>query len=135
MEKTILVVDDDPDILQLTRLTLQRAGFTVSAASGGLQALERLKVETPDLVVLDVMMPQISGWEVLDFLKNNEATTNIPVILMTARDQPEDINVGYEYGARFYLTKPWTKRELLHGIGVALNLPELMDEEVGSRSR
>ena len=133
MSIKILVVDDDPDILQLTRLTLERAGFTVRAAAGGLDAIERLKSETPDLVILDVMMPQISGWEVLDFLKNNEATAAVPVLLMTARDRPDEVEVGYEYGARYYLAKPWTRRQLLHGIGVALGRPDLM--EAGSADR
>jgi DNA-binding response OmpR family regulator len=126
MSARILVVDDDPDVLALTRMTLERAGFAVAVASGGLQAIEWLGSETPDLVVLDVMMPQISGWEVLDFLKNNEATAAVPVLMMTARDKPDDVKVGYDYGARYYLTKPWRKEELLHGISVALGRPDLM---------
>jgi len=134
MGVNILVVDDDPDILQLTRMTLERAGFTVNIAAGGLQALEYLRSEKPDLVILDVMMPEISGWEVLDFLKNNEATSTVPVLLMTARDLPDDIKVGYEYGARYYLTKPWTKKQLMKGIAVALNRPDLIPvEKAGER--
>jgi DNA-binding response OmpR family regulator len=123
MRARILVVDDDPDILALTRMTLERAGFDVAVASGGLRAIEWLGVETPDLVVLDVMMPQISGWEVLDFLKNNEATATVPVLMMTARDKPDDVKIGYDYGATYYLTKPWRKEDLLRGVDVALGKP------------
>jgi DNA-binding response OmpR family regulator len=133
MSTRILVVDDDADILALTRMTLERAGFNVAVASGGLHAIEWLGIETPDLVVLDVMMPQISGWEVLDFLKNNEATATVPVLMMTARDKPDDVKVGYDYGATYYLTKPWRKEDLLRGVDVALGKLDAM--RGGSRER
>lgn len=129
MSGRILVVDDDADIRDLTRLTLASVGFSVQVAAGGLEAIELLRSELPDLVILDIMMPHISGWEVLDFLKNNDETAGIPVMLMTARDQPDDIKAGYDYGATYYLTKPWSTAELLYAVGVALGRPDLITGE------
>jgi DNA-binding response OmpR family regulator len=126
MSAKILVVDDDPDLLQILRRTLEKTGFDVAIAIDGFHAIEYLKRETPDLAILDVMMPEISGWEVLDFIRNNEATTNVPVLMLTARDQANDVRAGYEYGVKYYLTKPCSTKDLLHGVGVALNRLDLM---------
>ena len=136
MNTKILVVDDDPDLLTIVRRTLERRGFDVAVAIDGFQAIEYLKRDTPDLAILDIMMPEISGWEVLDFIKNSDAMTNVPVLMLTARDQADDVRAGYEYGAKYYLTKPCTPKELLHGVGVALNRLDLMvDPEASRRHR
>jgi DNA-binding response OmpR family regulator len=120
MKRTVLIVDDNVDSLLILRTILEARGFTVLIAERGADALAQLEVATPDVILLDVMMPQMSGLEVLQRIKASQATSHIPVIMVTAKMQDEDVLIGYQYGADYYITKPCTAKQLLYGIGLVL---------------
>ena len=120
MSTLILVVDDNQDNVNIAREILLSRGFEVRVAYNGPSALASVEQQRPDLVLLDVMMPQMSGMEVLDRLRANPATAGVPVILVTAKDQDEDLLAGYKYGADYYITKPFSAKQLLYGIGLVL---------------
>ena len=105
--ETILVVDDDTDILALLEMSLASDGFKVITASNGENGLQKAKVEQPDLILLDVMMPQMDGLEVIKRLKDNTETSAIPVLWLTAKTQTEDKLRGLEIGGDDYITKPF----------------------------
>jgi two-component system phosphate regulon response regulator PhoB len=112
MSHRILVVDDEPDITALVAYHLAKAGYRVSTASGGREALRAAREERPDLVVLDLMLPEMSGYDVLAELRRLEETRDVGVILLTARrDEPDRIR-GLSLGADDYLTKPFSPAEL-----------------------
>lgn len=113
MAKKILVVDDEKHIVRLVEVNLQRAGYDVVTAYDGVQALEMVKQERPDMLVLDVMMPRMNGFEVLKQLKANPETQEIPVIMLTAKAQDADVFKGWQSGVDSYLTKPFNPMELL----------------------
>jgi two-component system, OmpR family, alkaline phosphatase synthesis response regulator PhoP len=113
MPKKILAVDDERHIVRLVEVNLQRAGYEVVTAYDGREALEKVKAENPDLVVLDVMMPYMDGFEVLKNLKADPATAEIPVIMLTAKAQDADVFRGWQSGVDCYLTKPFNPMELL----------------------
>ncbi len=110
MSKTILVVDDEERLTSLLQAYLQQEGYRVVTAANGRQALDAVRREPPDLIVLDVMMPEMDGIEFLRVLRTQHST---PVVLLTARVGDEDKIVGLELGADDYLTKPFRPRELL----------------------
>ena len=120
MSALILVVDDNADNVNIAREILLSRGFEVRVAYNGQSALASIEQQCPDLVLLDIMMPQMSGMEVLDRLRANPATAGVPVILVTAKDQDEDLLAGYKYGADYYITKPFSAKQLLYGIGLVL---------------
>jgi DNA-binding response OmpR family regulator len=120
MKRTVLIVDDNVDSLMILRTILEAQAFTVLIAESGADALAQLAIATPDVILLDVMMPQISGLEVLQRVKASPATAHIPVIMVTAKMQDEDVLIGYQYGADYYITKPCTAKQLLYGIGLVL---------------
>ena len=122
MGARILVVDDDQDTLKLVELTLKTAGHHVELASGGDEGYDLIRQGPFDLVLLDVMMPDISGFDVLERL-NKEAHPYPPVIIFTARNRPEDQETGFRLGARNYIVKPITRGQLLDIIQ-DLNKPE-----------
>jgi two-component system alkaline phosphatase synthesis response regulator PhoP/two-component system response regulator VicR len=113
MARKILVVDDERHIVRLVEINLQRAGYDVVTAYDGVEALEKVKSEKPDMLVLDVMMPRMDGFEVLGKLQSDAATSSIPVIMLTAKAQDADIFRGWQSGVSSYLTKPFNPRELL----------------------
>src|SRR5206468_9982391 len=113
MAKKILAVDDERHIVRLVEVNLQRAGYEVVTAYDGREALEKVKSEKPDLVVLDVMMPYMDGFEVLKHLKADPSTAEIPVIMLTAKAQDADVFRGWQSGVDCYLTKPFNPMELL----------------------
>jgi DNA-binding response OmpR family regulator len=110
--RTVLVADDDEDILELVAFRLERAGYEVITAGDGRQALAAIQEHLPDLAVLDVMMPGLSGYEVTQRMRGDDATRDIPVILLTARVQEADVARGFEAGADDYMRKPFSPREL-----------------------
>ncbi len=112
MAEKILIVDDDRDTLRLVGLLLQRKGYEIIAAERGSQGLEKAFQETPDLILLDVMMPDMDGFEVLRQVRGNPSTSGIPVIMFTAKTQVDDKVAGFEAGADDYLTKPTHPSEL-----------------------
>ena len=109
-KETILVVDDELNIVELARLYLEQDGFKVIAAHTGKAALERIKSDAPALLVLDLMLPEIDGWEVCRRIRAN---SDLPIIMLTARDEDIDKIVGLEIGADDYMTKPFNPRELV----------------------
>ena len=113
MKKKILVVDDEDDILNFLELVLGEKGFDVVTASGGQEALTRAQLEHPDLVLLDIMMPQMDGWEVLKLLRVDEETSEIPVAMLSARTEARDRVQGLQEGAIDYICKPFSLQELL----------------------
>jgi CheY-like chemotaxis protein len=115
----ILVVDDEPDTLGLVKLTLQTAGYSVSTASGGREALRLVREEPFDVVLLDIMMPDVSGFDVMREL-NNDPTPPPPVIFLTAKSGQEDRDIGLSLGVTHYLLKPITRGKLLDAINQAL---------------
>ncbi len=117
MDKTILLVDDEERLLSLLEAYLSQAGFSVATAGNGLQALRIAQQQPPDLIVLDVMMPEMDGYE---FMRQYRRERNVPIILLTAKVEPEDRIVGLELGADDYLTKPFRPRELLARIRAVL---------------
>jgi DNA-binding response OmpR family regulator len=112
MPEKILMVDDDVDTLRLVGLMLERQGYATCAAVDGTQGLSLAESEIPDLILLDVMMPDIDGYEVARRLRANPITADIPIIMFTAKSQVDDKVVGFEAGADAYLTKPTQPREL-----------------------
>jgi two-component system, OmpR family, alkaline phosphatase synthesis response regulator PhoP len=111
--KKILAVDDEPSIRRLVEVNLQRAGYAITTAPDGQAALNQIARERPDMVLLDVMMPRMDGFELLRRLKADPATAGIPVLMLTARAQDADVFRGLQSGADFYLTKPFNSQELL----------------------
>jgi len=116
----VLVVDDNDDNCRIIREILVTRGYAVRVARDGQSALREIEEERPDVVLLDIMMPEMDGMEVLDRIKGNPAHAGIPVILVTAKAQDEDLLAGYKYGADYYITKPFTAKQLLYGIGLVL---------------
>jgi len=117
MPNTVLVVDDEKNIVQLARLYLTNEGFQVEEAYDGKQALEKARTVHPDLIVLDIMMPEMDGLTVCRELRK---TSNVPVIIVTARDDDVDKIVGLEIGADDYVTKPFNPRELVARVKAVL---------------
>ena len=120
MKTSILVVDDEQDIRELVRLNLAQAGFEVRTAATGHAALDELARKRPDLVVLDLMLPDHSGSEICRRIRANVETAKLPVIMLTARSEEVDRVVGFELGADDYVTKPFSPRELVLRIQAVL---------------
>lgn len=122
---TILIVDDEPINRRVLQNQLALYGFNVMSASGGEEALEMLRQKTPDLVLLDVMMPRVSGYEVCRRLRIEHSASDLPVILLTAKGRIEDIVEGFRNGASDYLTKPFSREELLARIQLHTQLAQV----------
>ena len=120
MSKTILVVDDNFDITEITKTILISKGYDVRVAYSGRDALAQIHANPPALVILDVMMPDMSGLEVVEQIKDHQITATIPVIMCTAKAQDSDFLEGYRCGADYYITKPFTAQQLLYGINLLL---------------
>lgn len=127
MKEKVLVVDDNRDSLTIIRSILEAHDFVVETAECGREALEKLKGDLPNVILLDVMMPEMSGLEVLERIKTNHTTSKLPVILVTAKTQDEDVLVGYQYGADYYITKPCSSKQLLYGVGLVLGRADLTE--------
>ena len=127
MSRCILVVEDNPDSLAIMRSILENQKYEVRLASNGAEALAQLQQDHIDLVLLDVMMPDMSGLEVLQRIKGDPATENVPVILVTAKTHDDDVLHGYQYGADYYITKPYTKKQLLYGIDLVFGKGESVE--------
>jgi DNA-binding response OmpR family regulator len=119
-KKTIMVVDDNPDIVTIVKTILEVKGYGVQSAFSGQEVFNLLLEQKPDLIILDIMMPQMDGLEVLTRLKEDSGTATIPVILLTAKVQYEDVLGGYKMGADYYITKPFTSTQLINGINLLL---------------
>ena len=120
MSATVLVVDDDAENVAILGTMLLERGYEVRIARDGRSALESVRQQRPDMILLDVMMPVMDGMQVLDHLKLDPKTASIPVVMVTAKIQDEDVLAGYQSGADYYITKPFTTRQILHAIGHVL---------------
>src|SRR5450759_5091283 len=112
MAEKILIIDDDVDTLKLVGMMLQKQGYKIIASSNGEQGLKQAEAENPDLILLDVMLPEMDGYEVAKRLRANEMTANTPILMFTAKTQLDDKVIGFEAGADDYLTKPTHPTEL-----------------------
>jgi two-component system response regulator VicR len=113
----IMVVDDEPDLVEVVKLILESDGYQVVTAGGGEEALDRIEKEKPDLVLLDIIMPRMDGWEVFSRIKSNPKTHEVPVIMLTAKDQRIDKLIGlHVVRVDDYITKPFGRAELLERI-------------------
>ena len=117
MAKKILVVDDEKRIVEILQAYLERDGYRVIAAYDGRSALELARSNSPDLIILDLMLPEVSGWDVCRELRRE---SDVPIIMLTARDDTTDKIIGLELGADDYITKPFSVEELLARIQVKL---------------
>ncbi|OPX83038.1 MAG: Alkaline phosphatase synthesis transcriptional regulatory protein PhoP [Pelotomaculum sp. PtaB.Bin013] len=117
----ILVVEDEKNILELVRFNLERDGYQVLTALDGVKGLEIARNEAPDLILLDVMLPEMDGLEVCQELRRDTATKSIPIIMLSARAEELDRMLGLEMGADDYVTKPFSPRELSARIKTRLN--------------
>lgn len=113
MASKILVVDDEPDTIELITFNLKSAGFDVVSAMDGAEALRLAQANSPDLIVLDLMLPEVDGLEVCKILRRNPATSTIPIVMLTAKAGEIDRILGLELGADDYMTKPFSPRELV----------------------
>lgn len=121
MAKSILIVDDEPMARTLLRLMLVRSGYEVIEAVDGYDALEKLRTILPDLVVLDVMMPGLNGFDVCTSIRDSSSTSRIPVIMLSAKTDSDSIDQGLAVGATRYLTKPVSPDELTRQVADILN--------------
>jgi DNA-binding response OmpR family regulator len=129
MKSTILVVDDEPEAVELVEFNLKQAGFSVTTATDGEEALKKAKATLPALIVLDLMLPEIDGLEVCKLLRRDPATAGIPIIMLTAKAAEIDRVVGLELGADDYITKPFSPRELILRIRKILQRREAAEEK------
>ncbi len=131
-----MVVDDDPEVVGVVRTILEQTDFNVICVYSSLEIFASLEEQKPDLILLDIMMPQMDGLQVLRRLKEDPRMPFIPVILLTEKaddeDVDEDVMVGYKMGADYYLTKPFTPTQVLDGINLVLG--EDQGQSVGSLS-
>lgn len=131
MATKILVVDDEKHIRRLVEINLKTKGYEVEMAEDGIEALEKIKANKPDLVVLDVMMPRKDGFETLQDLMADPETSDLPVIMLTAKAQDADIFKGWASGVAAYLTKPFNPKELITFVERVLEGVEHMGEIEG----
>ena len=131
----VLVVDDEMAITNVIRLGMEHAGFLVSCASEGYQALDMAQRLKPDLVILDVMLPDLDGFEVCRRLRENQATSNIPILMLTAKDDVKDRVQGLNIGADDYLTKPFSLAELVARVRALLRRQQRVIEAGGPGGR
>lgn len=128
----ILVVDDEPGIVDIARANLEGLGYRVISAGNGLEALELIRQESPDLVILDILMPEVDGWDVLERVEADPEMAGIPIIMLTARVSDEDVLRGLESGAVEYMTKPFYPQELVAAVKINLHV---FDPQLRQRNR
>jgi len=124
----ILVVDDEPNILELIKFNLENNGFKVITACNGERALEMIKAENPVLILLDVMLPGVDGFELCKIIRRKNETSDIPIILITAKSEEIDKILGLEIGADDYITKPFSVRELIARVKAVLRRADKKDK-------
>jgi CheY-like chemotaxis protein len=116
MSRKILIVDDEEVIRKFLRIHLTKLGYEVKEAADGEQAIEQLGGGDFDLLICDILMPKKNGWEVIKEVKADPKTKDIPVIVLTAKNEDTDMFKGYDIGVNYYMTKPFTKAQLLYGL-------------------
>jgi len=116
MGKKILIADDEEVIRKFLKIHLSKWGYDVKEAPDGAEALKQLGKEDFDLLICDILMPNKTGWEVMKEMRSDPKTKDIPVIVLTAKNEDSDMFKGYDLGANYYMTKPFTKAQLLYGL-------------------
>lgn len=127
--RRVLVVDDEPDVLLLCRVNLEFEGYEVMEASDGVEAMARVRDRRPDVVLLDVMMPRMDGWQVLKELKGDDDLKDIPVVMLTAKVQDQDQIRGWSSGASEYITKPFSP------LSLSQVLDDVLSDDPGEEER
>ncbi|MCU0328981.1 MAG: response regulator [Chitinophagales bacterium] len=117
----ILIVDDEPNILLSLDFLMKKKGFEVFLARNGEEAFSQIEMHLPNLVILDIMMPDVDGYEICKFIKKNKHTSNIKVLFLSAKSKPHDIAKGLEMGADDYMTKPFANKNILEKVDELLN--------------
>ena len=125
MKKKILFIDDDPTILLISEIMLEALGYDVITADGGVSGIELLKTNIIDLVLLDLMMTDIYGLDVLKYIKEKEEFKNIPVIIQTGIKDSDEINKAYKLGASYVLLKPYNQKDLKDIIGILVQATDM----------
>lgn len=135
-KKNIFVVEDEEDILDLIRHHLTKEGFVVATATNGLEAVKAIQRKTPDLILLDLMLPGLDGLEVCRQLKKDPKTAGVPILMVTAKDEESDVVTGLELGADDYIVKPFRMKELIARVRAALRRqrPALLDKDAPVRA-
>jgi two-component system phosphate regulon response regulator PhoB len=128
--KKILIIEDESDVADLLTLNLRKAGFRISTATDGATGLQKARDDRPDFIILDLMLPKMSGLEVCKILKSDVATSQIPILMLTAKAEEIDRIVGLEFGADDYVTKPFSPREVALRIRAILRRGETADESL-----
>lgn len=121
--RRILVVDDEPDTRRLVRIVLERRGYLVADASNGEDAFDLAKSEPFDLVLLDIMMPRVSGYEVFQRLRAHPATRAVKVVFLTAKGQVDEVDYGFALGAEGYIVKPFSVKDLVQVVAEVIGSP------------
>jgi two-component system phosphate regulon response regulator PhoB len=130
--RKILIIEDESDVADLLTLNLRKAGFRTSTAADGASGLQKVRDDRPDFIVLDLMLPKMSGLEVCKILKSDTATSHTPILMLTARAEEIDRIVGLEFGADDYVTKPFSPREVVLRIRAIFRRGEKADESLKS---
>ncbi len=128
--KKILIIEDETDVADLLTLNLRKAGFRTSTAADGASGLQKARDDRPDFIILDLMLPRMSGLEVCKILKSDTATSHTPILMLTARAEEIDRIVGLEFGAEDYVTKPFSPREVVLRIRAIFRRGEKADESL-----
>jgi DNA-binding response OmpR family regulator len=116
MKRKVLIVDDEEVVRNFLRIHLAKLGYEVKEAADGQQAIGELEKDDFDLLICDILMPKKGGWEVIKEVRSNSRTKHLPVIVLKAKNEETDMFKGYDLGANYYMTKPFTKAELLYGL-------------------
>jgi DNA-binding response OmpR family regulator len=129
MKPKILIVDDEPDVVQLIEYNLKGAGYDVITAADGAEALEQARSSSPNLIILDLMLPEVDGLDVCKVLRRDRSTAGIPIVMLTAKASETDRVLGLELGADDYVTKPFSPRELVLRVKRLLRAESVTDED------
>ncbi len=121
-KKKVLIVDDEPDLVEAIQFNLELEGLECFVAHDGLEAIEKVQSELPDLILLDVMMPEKNGYQVSRLLKFDDKFKHIPILMLTARSQETDRKIGKETGVNEYITKPFEMDDLIRHVKAQLNI-------------
>jgi DNA-binding response OmpR family regulator len=132
--RKILIIEDESDVADLLTLNLRKAGFRTATAADGANGLQKARDDRPDFIILDLMLPKMSGLEVCKILKSDMATSHTPILMLTARAEEIDRIVGLEFGADDYVTKPFSPREIVLRIRAILRRGETADESLKAGS-
>src|SRR5436189_3052014 len=128
--KKIMIIEDESDVADLLTLNLRKAGFRTSTAADGASGLQRARDDRPDFLILDLMLPKMSGLEVCRILKSDTATSHIPILMLTAKAEEVDRIIGLEFGADDYVTKPFSPREVGLRVRAILRRGEKPEERI-----